>query len=51
LIPEEGGYSVDVPARPGCRTQGESVEECIERAKGAIAAWIADAWQRRCIQS
>ncbi|HLZ07843.1 MAG TPA: type II toxin-antitoxin system HicB family antitoxin [Chloroflexota bacterium] len=40
---EDGGYSVAVPALPGCRTQGESVEECIERAREAIAAWIADA--------
>ena len=41
--PEEGGYSVTVPALPGCRTQGETIEECIERAREAIAAWIADA--------
>ena len=40
--PEEGGYTVTVPALPGCRTQGESIEECIERAREAIAAWIAD---------
>lgn len=40
---EEGGFSVAVPALPGCRTQGENVEECIERAREAIAAWIADA--------
>jgi antitoxin HicB len=31
LIPEdEGGYSVDVPALPGCYTQGETKEEAIE---------------------
>ena len=41
--PEEGGYNVSVPALPGCRTQGETVDECIERAKEAIATWIADA--------
>ena len=40
---EDGGYSVAVPALPGCRTQGKSVEECIERARKAIAVWIADA--------
>lgn len=38
--PEEGGYSVVVPALPGCFTQGETVEECIERAKEAIALHI-----------
>lgn len=40
---EDGGYSVEVPALPGCRTQGETVEECIERALDAIGLWIADA--------
>ncbi len=38
--PDEGGYSVTVPALPGCYTQGETVEECIERAKEAIALHI-----------
>ena len=38
--PEEGGYSVTVPALSGCFTQGETVEECIERAKEAIALHI-----------
>ena len=38
--PEEGGYSVTVPALPGCFTQGETVEECVERAKEAIALHI-----------
>ena len=41
--PEDGGYSVSVPALPGCHTQGETAEECIERAKEAIALWIASA--------
>ncbi len=39
--PEEGGYSVLVPALPGCVTQGETVEECIAMAQDAIAGWIA----------
>ncbi len=38
--PEEGGYSVTVPALPGCFTQGETVDECVERAKEAIALHI-----------
>ncbi len=38
--PEEGGYTVVVPALPGCVTQGETVEQCIERAKEAIAGYI-----------
>ena len=37
---EEGGYTVVVPALPGCVTQGESVAECIERAVEAIAGYV-----------
>lgn len=38
--PEDGGYTVLVPALPGCITQGDTVEQCIERAKEAIAGYI-----------
>jgi antitoxin HicB len=38
---EEGGYTVTVPALPGCITQGETVEQCIERAREAIEGYIA----------
>lgn len=34
--PEEGGYTVTVPALPGCVTQGETLEEAIAMAKDAI---------------
>ncbi|HLX39434.1 MAG TPA: type II toxin-antitoxin system HicB family antitoxin [Ktedonobacteraceae bacterium] len=34
--PEEGGYTVTVPALPGCITQGETLEEAIAMAKDAI---------------
>jgi len=37
---EEGGFTVTVPALPGCVTQGESIEECIERAREAIELYI-----------
>lgn len=37
---EEGGYTVTVPALPGCITQGDTVEQCIERAHEAIAGYI-----------
>ena len=30
--PDEGGYTVTVPALPGCITQGETVEQCHDRA-------------------
>ena len=38
--PEEGGYTVTVPALPDCITQGETIEQCIERAQEAIAGYI-----------
>jgi predicted RNase H-like HicB family nuclease len=43
LHPElaEGGYSVTVPALPGCFAQGETIEEAISFAKEAIALHIA----------
>lgn len=34
--PDETGYWVEVPALPGCFTQGETIEQCIERAAEAI---------------
>ena len=37
---EDGGYTVTVPALPGCVTQGETIEQCIERAKEAIEGHI-----------
>jgi antitoxin HicB len=38
--PEEGGYTVTVPALPGCITQGETIEQCIERVQEAITDYI-----------
>ncbi|TET40274.1 MAG: hypothetical protein E3J66_07085 [Dehalococcoidia bacterium] len=37
--PEEG-YTVRVPALPGCTTYGRTKEEALERAKEAIAGFI-----------
>lgn len=36
----EGGYTVLVPALPGCITYGKTVEEAIEMAKDAITGYI-----------
>jgi predicted RNase H-like HicB family nuclease len=33
---EEGGYWAEVPALPGCFSQGESVEEAFRNIKEAI---------------
>ena len=35
--PEDGGYSVVVPAIPGCVTQGETVEEALAMAAEAAS--------------
>ncbi len=37
---EDGGYTVTVPALPGCVTQGDTLEEAISNAKEAIAGHI-----------
>jgi antitoxin HicB len=37
---DEGGYTVTVPALPGCVTQGETLEEAIAMAKDAIRLHI-----------
>ena len=36
----EGGYWVDVPALPGCYSQGEFLEEALENIKEAIEAHL-----------
>lgn len=37
---EEGGFWAEVPALPGCSTQGETVEELTDNLKEAIALWL-----------
>jgi antitoxin HicB len=37
---EEGGYTVTVPALPGCITQGDTMDEAIAMAKDAIRLHI-----------
>ena len=36
----EGGYTVLVPALPGCVTYGKTVEEAIEMARDAITGYV-----------
>lgn len=38
----EGGFTVIVPALPGCITYGENVDHAIEMAKEAIELYIED---------
>lgn len=37
---EEGGFSVSVPALPGCHTQGETHDEALTMAKDAIEGYL-----------
>jgi predicted RNase H-like HicB family nuclease len=41
--PEAGGYSAEVPALPGCYTQGETLEEVRANLQEAVEAWLASA--------
>lgn len=38
----EGGYTVNVPALPGCITYGENIDEAITMAKEAIELYIEE---------
>lgn len=38
--PEGGGYTVLVPALPGCVTQGRTKKEALERVQEAIRAHV-----------
>lgn len=38
--PDAGGYTVTVPALPGCVTQGETLDEAIAMARDAIRLHI-----------
>lgn len=38
---EEGGYWAEVPALPGCTSQGETMDELLVNLREAIAGWLA----------
>lgn len=40
LSEEAGGYSVVVPALPGCFTQGDTVPEALDHAREAICCYL-----------
>ncbi len=42
----EGGFSVSVPALPGCITYGENLDEAIVMAKEAIELYIEELKER-----
>ena len=37
---EEGGYWAEVPALPGCITEGDTWEELTANLKDAITGWL-----------
>ena len=37
---EEGGFVAEVPALPGCVSQGDTREEAVANAREAIAAYL-----------
>jgi predicted RNase H-like HicB family nuclease len=41
--PEAGGYSAEVPALPGCYTQGETLEEVQANLREAAEGWLGAA--------
>ncbi len=47
VLEEEGGYSVEVPALPGCYTQGETREEAVAMAREAIELYLESCMAHR----
>ncbi len=37
---EEGGWWAEVPALPGCASQGDSMDELLANMREAIEAWL-----------
>jgi predicted RNase H-like HicB family nuclease len=37
---DEGGFTVLVPALPGCVTEGDTLEEALENARDAIRSFL-----------
>ena len=37
---EEGGYWAEVPALPGCITEGDTMEEILNNLQDAIEGWL-----------
>jgi predicted RNase H-like HicB family nuclease len=42
----EGGYWAEVPALPGCITEGDTMEEVMANLKDAIEGWLGVANSR-----
>ena len=44
---EEGGFWAEVPALPGCITEGDNMDELINNLQDAIAGWLEVAEPKR----
>ena len=49
-VAEEGGFWAEVPALPGCVTEGDSMEEVMANLKDAIEGWLIVAEGRHRLQ-
>ena len=48
---EEGGYWAEVPALPGCITEGETIEELETNLKDAIEGWLEVANENHTVEN
>lgn len=48
---EEGGYWAEVPALPGCFTEGDTMDEVMANLKDAIEGWLDVANSRDGIEA
>ena len=47
---EEGGYWAEVPALPGCITEGDTIDEVMANLKDAIIGWLDVANNRNAVE-
>lgn len=38
---EEGGYWSEIPALPGCTSQGDTLDETLANTREAVETWIS----------
>jgi predicted RNase H-like HicB family nuclease len=48
---EEGGYWAEVPALPGCITEGDNLDEVMRNLQDAIEGWLLVANRLKNISS
>jgi predicted RNase H-like HicB family nuclease len=48
---EEGGYWAEIPALPGCVSEGESFEEVLGNIREAAEGWLEVAAERTPVDS